>query len=170
MAVEHKPHLTVQAQKLIQEHFEAKKIMPKLAIDATCGNGFDTVFLARLVKKHIYAFDIQELALNNTLQKLCEQNLQNKVKLIHSGHENMTECVKQAVDIIMFNFGYLPQADKSITTLTTTSLQALKSAFDLLSKDGILSLLCYPGHEEGRKETTAIFLLTKNSNLVPNNL
>ena len=56
----------------------------------------------------------------------------------------------------MFNFGYLPKADKMITTTAATSVHALQSALEKLSSDGLLSLICYPGHEQGYIETRAI--------------
>ncbi len=156
MAIEHKPHLTQQAHNLIQEHFKSLDMTPRHAVDATCGNGFDTLFLAELVSEDVYAFDIQELAIKNTQEILQGKNLDHKVKLIKSGHENLTNYIKKPIDIIMFNLGYLPQADKSVSTLTETSLKALNTALALLSNNGIISLLCYPGHPEGKKETLAI--------------
>ena len=162
MALEHKPHLTRKAHTLIQEHFSYLDIKPVAAIDATCGNGFDTLFLSKVVSEKVYAFDIQEIAIKCTLEKLQEANLENKVELIKSGHENLSTYIKKSIDIIMFNFGYLPQANKSITTMTETSLRAIDSALDLLTKKGILSMLCYPGHTEGKKETSAIASVFQN--------
>jgi len=167
MAVDRKPHLTQQAHTLIKEHFTRKNILPATAIDATCGNGLDTLFLANYVTNTIYAFDVQAIALENTREKLNKEDSLNKVKLIQDGHENMSNHVKTGAEIIMFNFGYLPQADKSLTTMTNTSVQAVQSALSLISQNGIISILCYPGHEEGKKETLAIrnLLLQKRPSL-----
>ena len=56
----------------------------------------------------------------------------------------------------MFNFGYLPKADKQITTQTKTSLIAIDAAVKLLNTNGLISLMCYPGHDQGAIETQAI--------------
>ncbi len=162
MAIEHKPHLTQQAHSLIQEHFKSLDMTPRHAIDATCGNGFDTLFLAELVNENVYAFDIQDIAIKNTQEILQGKNLDHKVKLIKSGHENLTNYIKKPIDIIMFNLGYLPQADKTITTITNTSITAIEYALSLLSNHGLLSILCYPGHLEGKKETMATNALVEN--------
>jgi len=152
----HTPHLTQQAHNLIQTHFERYTMRPKLAIDATCGNGNDTLFLAALAER-VFAFDIQEIALAKTRTRLIESQLLNKVCLFHAGHENLKKYVEEDIDCIMFNLGYLPKADKTITTIMQTSLMALNASLDLLNKDfGLLSLLCYPGHPEGRIELDAI--------------
>lgn len=151
-----KPHLTQQAHTLIREHFENLDKRPTIAIDATCGNGFDTMFLAKLVSEKVFAFDVQEIALEKTRQQLEQSDLESKVELIHSGHENMADHVNSPVDVIMFNLGYLPQADKSLTTQTESTLVALNSSLKLLSPNGILSILCYPGHAEGKRETCAV--------------
>ena len=57
-------------------------------VDATCGNGKDTVFLASLVKEngHVFAFDIQKAAIENTRAVLEKSGLSERVKLILDGH------------------------------------------------------------------------------------
>jgi hypothetical protein len=57
---------------------------------------------------------------------------------------------------IMFNLGYLPGSDKSVITLTETTLRALSVALDLLAPRGLLTLAVYPGHEGGAQEQQAI--------------
>ena len=47
-----------------------------IVVDATMGNGHDTFFLAKLAKQ-VYAFDIQEQALEKTSQRLQEAGLTN---------------------------------------------------------------------------------------------
>jgi len=145
--------LTQLAHKFISEH--AAHNQRSLAVDATCGNGFDTEFLAKLAYARVVGFDVQAQALATTKQRLENAALTN-VRLIHKGHEHLAEIIKQPVDCFIFNFGYLPGADRSITTTKNKSLTALNDAAALLSADGIMSLLCYPGHPNGSEETTAI--------------
>lgn len=152
--------LTRLTHQLITEHFSGKEI--NLAVDATCGNGHDTEFLARLGFKQIIGFDIQQTALDNTAKRLKANQLE-PAKLILDGHQNLESHVTNA-DCIMFNFGYLPHGDKNITTLTNNSLTAIQSAINCLNKNGIISLLCYPGHDEGAKETGAIQQWLKEQN------
>lgn len=88
------------------------------AVDATAGNGWDTLFLARLVGPdgRVYAFDIQQAALDETAALLRKNKLLERVDLIHAGHEAMASYVKEPVAAVMFNLGYLPGGDHSIVT------------------------------------------------------
>ncbi len=147
--------LTRLAHSLVRKHFEERH--KGLAIDATCGNGHDTEFLARLGFKKVLAFDVQDLAINNTRDRLAEAQL-TSVTLILDGHQNLLDHVSSPISCAMFNFGYLPKADKQLTTQTDTSLVALAAAVLHLSDDGIICLICYPGHPTGKHETQAIQL------------
>jgi len=133
-----------------------------IAIDATAGNGFDTLFLALHIGENgsVFAFDIQQQAIENTRKRLSDAGVMDRVALICDGHESMTSHIPKAlhglVDIILFNLGYLPKADKSVITQEPTTLQALKSALKLLAKEGYISILAYPGHPGGREETESV--------------
>ena len=70
-------------------------------------------FLAKLAKK-VYAFDIQEQALEKTQERLDQAGLTN-AQLILQGHETLDQFVTEAKAGI-FNLGYLPSADKSVIT------------------------------------------------------
>jgi len=138
-----------------------------IAIDATAGNGFDTLFLAsHLSKGHLYAFDIQQQAIDQTQKRLNKAGLAERVTLICDGHEVMRKRIPEVthgkVDIILFNLGYLPRTDKSIITQQSTTLQALNSAIGLLSANGYISVLAYPGHPGGREETEAVKSWARN--------
>jgi hypothetical protein len=52
----------------------------------------------------------------------------------------------------MFNLGWLPGGDKTITTMRETTMPAVEAAIDLLLPDGVLIIAIYPGHEEGALE------------------
>ncbi|MGR8934587.1 MAG: tRNA (mnm(5)s(2)U34)-methyltransferase [Gammaproteobacteria bacterium] len=131
------------------------------AVDATAGNGRDTVFLAEQVGDtgRVFAFDIQQTALAATAARLQEAGLGVRVKLIHAGHETMLKYLPQCIgkiDAIMFNLGYLPGGDKRIITAAGTTLQALDQATLLLAPGGVLTILAYPGHNGGDVETAAV--------------
>ncbi len=145
--------LTRLAHQLIRQHFVERT--RGLAVDATCGNGHDTEFLARLGFETVLAFDIQAIAITNTKNRLHAAEL-NNVELHQCGHQTMQAHIKQTIDCAMFNFGYLPKGDKSITTLKEHSVTALEVALSNLANSGIICLICYPGHAQGAIETEAI--------------
>jgi len=130
----------------------------KCGIDATCGNGHDTLFLSGLCSNSgiIYSFDIQEEALRNTAVVLEKNNLTNNVKLIHTGHENILEHIDFEVDVIMFNLGYLPNSDRKINTSYDTTIFALESCLKILCVNGIISIICYPKHKSGFEEMVCV--------------
>ena len=72
--------------------------------------------------------------------------------LIHDSHHNVKNYVNEPIKAGMFNLGYLPGGDKSITTMRATTLPAIEAAIDLLGKDAILLIAVYPGHPEGDAE------------------
>ena len=124
-----------------------------VVVDATMGNGHDTLFLAKLAKQ-VYAFDIQEQALEKTSQRLQETGLTN-VDLILQGHETVDQFVTE-VKAAIFNLGYLPSADKSIITQPQTTLEALDKLCQLLVKGGRIAIMIYYGHEGGDIERDAV--------------
>lgn len=123
-------------------------------IDATVGNGNDTLFLCELVGEggRVIGFDIQDEAITKTKKKLMERNMLSRAKLINTGHENLKEYVNTSVSAIMFNLGYLPGNGHKITTKSHTTLTAIKQGLDLLDKKGLMTIAIYPGHPEGAKE------------------
>ena len=124
-----------------------------IVVDATMGNGHDTLFLAKLAKQ-VYAFDIQEQALEKTSQRIQEAGLTN-VDLILQGHETVDEYVTE-VKAAIFNLGYLPSADKSIITQPQTTLEALEKLCQMLIKGGRIAIMIYYGHEGGDIERDAV--------------
>jgi len=124
-----------------------------IVVDATMGNGHDTLFLAKLAKQ-VYAFDIQEQALEKTSQRLQEAGLTN-AELILQGHETVDQFVKE-VKAAIFNLGYLPSADKSIITQPQTTLDALNKLCHMLVKGGRIAIMIYYGHEGGDIERDAV--------------
>jgi hypothetical protein len=121
-----------------------------IAIDGTLGNGYDTDFLASLFSK-VYSFDIQEEACNNYINK----NIEN-VEVIKDSHHLFKKYINDKVDCIMYNLGFLPGGDKTITTLHETSLESIKEGLDILNNGGIMTICIYRGHNEGKIEETCI--------------
>lgn len=132
-------------------------------IDATAGNGNDTLFLAGLVGKsgRVYAFDIQERAIENTKSKLEQAGVEDRVTLILDGHQNMKRYVTGPVKAVMFNFGYLPGGDHRICTKSETSIAAVNAAMDLIADNGMVMLAIYYGGDSGFEEKNALMAFLK---------
>ena len=128
-------------------------IKDDIVVDATMGNGHDTLFLAKLAKQ-VYAFDIQEQALEKTNQRLQAAGLTN-VQLILQEHETVDQFVSEHKAAI-FNLGYLPSADKSVITRPHTTIEALEKLCNRLVKGGRIAIMIYYGHEGGDLEKDAV--------------
>lgn len=135
-------------------------------IDATAGNGHDTLFLAELVgdSGRVIAFDIQAQAIVNTEKRLKNAGLLARCTLVQQGHEHLAEVVKaeEAVCAIMFNLGYLPRGDHSLVTRAETTKKAVLDGLKLLRVGGLLSIVVYSGHEGGAEEADMVEQLTSS--------
>ena len=140
----------------LQKRFILAHLRPgDVAVDCTMGNGNDTAFLSEAVGPggRVYAFDIQEAALESTRAHLVSLGRPENYTLIHASHHRIREFVKEAPKAVMFNLGYLPgSGKKQVTTMRETTMEAVQGAVELLDHDGILLVAVYPGHEEGRLE------------------
>jgi SAM-dependent methyltransferase len=145
--------------QIISSAIEVAQVLLKTAlqrsmviIDATAGNGNDTLFLAENSQPgaHIYAFDIQETALAAVREKTS--NYMDKITCILADHKNITDFVKGRIDAGIFNLGYLPGGDHSLTTQPESTLQAIKNVLGQLCLHGVLAVVVYPGHLTGREE------------------
>lgn len=158
MSIDKPISLLSQAHQFIQRKLTAGMI----AVDATVGNGNDTLFLAQQIAPTgwVYGFDIQPTAIHNTREKLQQAGVLNNTQLFLSSHANMQQLIPVAqqgnIAAIMFNLGYLPGADKQIITCTESTLVALNAAITLLASGGILTVLAYPGHVGGDNETARV--------------
>lgn len=129
-----------------------------VVVDATLGNGNDTLFLAQEVgmSGKVFGFDIQSLAIEKTTHRLKEQGLLNRVSLFQAGHEHWEQHIplehKHQIQAVIFNLGYLPHGDKTIITKPITTLQAIQHACEWLSPGGIITIALYTGHEGGQDE------------------
>jgi SAM-dependent methyltransferase len=128
------------------------------AVDATCGNGHDTLLLARLVGDHghVWGFDIQRQAISETGRRLAEAELSSRVTLLHTGHEELTQHVAVPVQVVLFNLGYCPGGDRSIITRPETTGIALDQSLELLAAGGIVVITVYPGHSGGEDEQLVV--------------
>ena len=127
----------------------------EVAVDFTMGNGNDTLFLSRAVGEtgRVYAFDIQEAALDSTRALLTSEGASENYTLICASHHRVREFVKEPIKAGMFNLGYLPgSGKKAVTTMRETTMPAVEAAIDMLLPDGVLIVAIYPGHEEGALE------------------
>ncbi|NMA84770.1 MAG: methyltransferase domain-containing protein [Epulopiscium sp.] len=126
----------------------------QLFIDATVGNGYDTVFLAKLVGKtgSVIGFDIQEEAILATAKKLKEEKADHQVKLIQDSHAHLDQYVTKPIDGAMFNLGYLPKGDKTKITMPQSTIEAIKKSVILLKPKGIITIVSYYEHEGGEEE------------------
>lgn len=127
-------------------------------IDATCGNGNDTLLLALLTGPtgRVWAFDIQRPALERTAHALDEAGLRERVTLVESGHETLATHVTGPVTVAVFNLGYLPGGDRSVITRPESTLTALGQALELLLPGGVVAITIYPGHPGGASEREAV--------------
>lgn len=128
-------------------------------IDATAGNGNDTLLLARLAS-FVFGFDIQKEALDNTKSLLEESGIEN-FKLILDSHENILNYVSSFKGVV-FNLGYLPKGDKKITTKSSTTVKTLKNLTAQMKKDNFIIMTCYRGHEEGLIEANEVLDFVKS--------
>lgn len=129
-----------------------------VVVDATCGNGHDTLFLARLVGSggSVWAFDVQEGALSAAENRLRGEGCLPWVRLVHSGHERIAEYVRDAVRAVIFNLGFLPGRDEGVVTRPETTLAALEQAAQLLLPGGIITIAIYTGHPGGAEEAAGV--------------
>ena len=150
MNVRKKYQITEYCHQFLSEYIAEGDV----CIDATAGNGHDTEFLCRLAGAggKVYAFDIQEQALENTRKKLEEDGFLSRARLICDGHERMEEYVKEMVSAVVFNLGYLPGGDHACATKASTSLEAVKAAMRLVKPGGVISLCIYSGGDTGYEE------------------
>lgn len=131
-------------------------------IDATAGNGNDTLMLTKMVGKtgRVLAFDIQEKAIEKTGQLLQEAGLLEGVRLIRDDHACFDKYLQQekieSIKAMTVNLGYLPGDSHKVVTKVATSLELLNKSLLFLEAGGMITVCLYPGHPEGQKEALAV--------------
>ncbi len=134
-----------------------------LSVDATVGNGHDTVFLAECVgpRGRVIGFDIQRSALEATARRLREMGLADRVELLQRGHEQIRGTLAALAPAarpraVMFNLGYLPGGDHAVLTRPETTIHGMNDALDVVLPGGIVTIVVYPGHAGGQAEADAV--------------
>jgi len=138
-----------------------------IAVDATVGNGHDTLYLAQRVGEsgHVFGFDIQKEALAATTARLQEHNMLKRVTLFQASHDQLIEKIPAIyhgrITGAMFNLGYLPGGDKRIVTKPDSTIRAIEQLLQIMAKEGIIVIVVYHGHPEGAIERDALLHYTK---------
>lgn len=146
-------------------HKYIKSLIKKddICIDMTLGNGLDAQLLASLSNK-VYGFDISEIAIGKSKERL---NKYNNIEYILDNHINVDKYVKEKVNLVIFNLGYLPHSNKQIITKKDETLLALKKAYALLKENGYLIITFYLGHIGGKDEYYKVMdYILKNNFLI----
>ena len=134
-----------------------------IAIDATAGNGNDTLKLCNAVGESgkVFAFDIQQIALDNT-KKLLDANGITNANLIKDSHSELDKYIGEPVKAVIFNLGYLPGGDHSLHTKCETTTIAIEKALSLLADDGFVAVTIYYGKDSGTAEKDGVMAYLKN--------
>lgn len=152
--------ITSWCRRMMKDHVSKGS----LCIDATMGNGHDTEYLCSLAgeKGFVWAFDIQERALEATKKRLKQTLPYINYELLLASHSQMSEYVKpDTIDCITFNLGYLPGGDHTIATRAETTIEALEQGLGLLRKNGLISLCIYSGGDSGFEERDRVLAWLK---------
>lgn len=150
----HLPSILALAHTLLQRALQPGDV----AIDATAGNGHDTLLLAQCVGDagQVYAFDVQAQAIEATRARLLAHGVAGRVSLIHAGHQTVRTHVTRPVQAAVFNLGYLPRSDKQITTRADSTVTALQAIWEVLQAHGLIVLVVYHGHAGSTEERAAV--------------
>lgn len=147
------------SQLLLEDRLQPGDVV----VDATLGNGHDTLFLCGRVLPggHVFGFDVQERALTHTRRRLIESGVaEGDFTLFQAGHEtlplNLPQSVQGQLAAVMFNLGYLPGSDKQCITQTASTMQAVAHALEWIRPGGLVTIAVYPGHEGGAEEARQI--------------
>lgn len=147
--------------QVLKEHLNQESYV----VDATCGHGHDSLFIANILGKNgkLFGFDIQEAAIYNThaLLEDCATN----ISLFQISHQEMDDVLDNyfgKIDAVVFNLGFLPHTDETITTEIQSTLKAVQAAYNLLRKKGLILIATYPGHAAGLQEDVVLKQLFSN--------
>ena len=152
--------ITSWVHHFLEDHVQ----LGDICIDATMGNGNDTALLSRLAgeKGRVVAFDIQQMALDNTKDKLKKEACPENYELVLASHETMGDYAEEnTVSCITFNLGYLPGSDHEKSTKGESSIRAIETGLGLLKKKGLMTVCIYSGGDTGFEEKDAVLSYIK---------
>ena len=130
-----------------------------IGVDMTAGKGNDCKYILENTNiKKLYAFDIQEESKIETKSLIKDDRL----NFFLDNHANIDKYIKEKIDLAIYNLGYLPGADKNITTSYKSTIASLKKVLDLLNPAGLVIITVYPGHPAGLIESQKLEEFTKN--------
>jgi len=147
----------------LRSHLTLAKSLWRLAVapgdtvvDATCGNGHDTLALAELTDR-VLAMDVDPRAVEATRARVGDR----PCVLVQQSHRDPPPGLPDECKLIVFNLGYLPGEDQasssSATTVAESTITALQTwALPALASGGFASICAYPGHPEGAIEDRAL--------------
>lgn len=153
-------NLLEHAHRILSDRLSSGNI----AIDATVGNGHDTLFLLRQVAPtgQVYGFDVQSAAIDATRELVAQTGFVDGLTLTCASHADLAKLIPKhchgKIAACMFNLGYLPGSDKTVTTRTQSTLTGLNATSSLLGESGMITIMAYPGHSGGAEETVAVSL------------
>ncbi|MDO5048011.1 MAG: class I SAM-dependent methyltransferase [Anaerococcus sp.] len=139
--------------RLVKEILKEEKDI-NLAVDMTAGRGQDSAYILEKLKPRIlFAFDIQEEARRKSLELIGDRD---DFIFIKDSHENIDSYIKDPIDLAIYNLGYLPGSDKTISTKESSTIKSLEKLLALLKVNGRVIMTIYRGHDEGFKESLAL--------------
>ena len=131
-----------------------------IAIDATLGNGHDTLFLSQYFN-NVYSLDIQPLALRRSKERLKDTS---NTHLFLLDHKDIDTLNISNVDLVLYNLGFLPGSDKKVTTNSSSTLLSIEKAYKLINEDGVIIIASYIRQNNGKEEYESIInFLSKNN-------
>ncbi len=146
-------------------HDMLEKVVEKndIVVDATCGKGNDTIFLANLVGAggRVYSFDVQDKAIEIAKRSVNENGLSDIVQFVCDGHENLDFYVNDTLSAVVFNLGYLPTGDHSISTEPYTTIIGIQKSLKLIKKNGLVVVVVYSGGDTGFVEKSRVLDFVK---------
>lgn len=146
------------AREIVHQYMDRFIKTGDICLDATIGNGNDIYKIAKLVgdSGKVYGFDIQKKAIENTSKLLEEENLIGRAQIIEDSHANIDRYIKDKLNFVVYNLGYLPKADKSIITNAETTIESLTKSLRLMGRNSLMLITTYTGHLGGKEEDYAV--------------
>ena len=133
----------------LTHRFLAQRVAPGgLYLDATCGNGHDTLFLCGLAGENgrVIGLDIQPDAVRNTNALLAAHGMAGTGQAYCCDHRELLRYTPPgSADCVIFNFGWLPGADHAIHSTAASTLPALQAGLQALRPGGVLAAVLYSG-------------------------